>query len=830
MAVFLYQNFRKKEKNMKQHIKLSKTQVNKGVLDCSHLLDAPAGKHGFLQIKDDHFYFEDGTRARFLGFNIAARSNTPSHELAEKLADHFASMGVNIIRMHAADAPIGQEECTWSSCKEAPLLKYSEGSSIEFNPEGLDRFDYLAAKLKEKGIYLHFDLLIARQFLAGDGLEYPGDMVPCIKCFPMFNQRLIDLQRDYAKKFLCHVNPYTGLAYKDDPAVAVVQMNNEDSAIKGIDEVDQNPQLLPYMEEVQRRFNYFLLMKYDNREKLARAWTSDGVCALREDEDPAKNTVKMVRGSFYQPTNNAWDDWAGDVSPARYADYMEFGLWSNRRFYREYKNYLLSLGVKVPIAASNLIAGAADVYGHIDGDFMENNTYFNHPILPVYGRTFMTGRPSESVSVNPLTVQKYIGQMATTLLSLGSVSCVEGKPFMITEWNDYGLHPFRSTSFVQMIAYACLNDWDGLILYNHHTSDKDNQPDDEIHDVFDCYNDPAVMCQWGFMANVFLKGLVAKSNVKVEQVFSMEDLETLPNWYAMVNLIAPYITGLRAAFVENGHKYRGDADLAINAGYFNTADLSEAKHAVQFAWSKDRDAFRRFPDDQRLPKASKGCLEEDAKIYLDEKNLVIRDIRQMAGMGDYTEFAEKLDQAMKCWKLIPEDTGLVDGKLISATGEICFDPAHARFEVHTPYAAYFSGAPEENVVLDDRILVKACNDRISLSVMPLYQEERDKMKLADANEFVISAFGRCGNDDNVISDGPEYAPGITMTCITMNGKLYAETLEGSMIIKAQNKAVLEFLDTEGNVISSVEKAAKNGQVVFDLPGNVASVFYHLWMD
>ena len=33
---------------MKQHIKLSKTQVNKGVLDFSYLLDAPAGKHGLL--------------------------------------------------------------------------------------------------------------------------------------------------------------------------------------------------------------------------------------------------------------------------------------------------------------------------------------------------------------------------------------------------------------------------------------------------------------------------------------------------------------------------------------------------------------------------------------------------------------------------------------------------------------------------------------------------------------------------------------------------------------------------------------------------------------
>ena len=30
---------------------------------------------------------------------------------------------------------------------------------------------------------------------------------------------------------------------------------------------------------------------------------------------------------------------------------------------------------------SNLIAGAADVYGHTDGDLMENNSYFNHPLL-----------------------------------------------------------------------------------------------------------------------------------------------------------------------------------------------------------------------------------------------------------------------------------------------------------------------------------------------------------------------------------------------------------------------------------------------------------------
>ena len=62
-------------------------------------------------------------------------------------------------------------------------------------------------------------------------------------------------------------------------------------------------------------------------------------------------------------------------------------------FYRDMKNYLRSLGVKVPIVASNPFGGAADVYGHTDGDFMENNSYFNHPLLPFQDTTFHSGRP-----------------------------------------------------------------------------------------------------------------------------------------------------------------------------------------------------------------------------------------------------------------------------------------------------------------------------------------------------------------------------------------------------------------------------------------------------
>ena len=239
-VVFYKQKERKKEgeSEVRQRIRIHKAETNKGAADFSHLLDAPAGKHGFVRVKDGHFYFEDGTRIRFLGFNMAARSNTPNHETAEKLAARFASMGVNVIRLHAADAPIGEEPCTWSSCKEAPLLDYERGNSLEFNKAGLDRFDYFVAKLKEKGIYLHIDLLVARAFNKEDGIEYSDRVDSCTKCFPMINERLIELQKDYARKLLLHVNPYTGLALADDPAVITVQINNEESAIKGTAELE----------------------------------------------------------------------------------------------------------------------------------------------------------------------------------------------------------------------------------------------------------------------------------------------------------------------------------------------------------------------------------------------------------------------------------------------------------------------------------------------------------------------------------------------------------------------------------------------------------------
>ena len=806
---------------MKRNISIHKAEANKGVLDFSHLLDAPAGKHGFVRVKKGHFYFEDGIRCRFLGFNVAARSNTPDHETADKMAERFASMGVNIIRLHAADAPVGEEPGSWSSCKEAPLLNYQKENGREFNKKGLDRFDYFVAKLKEKGIYLHIDLIVARDFREGDGLDYPGNPGSCVKRFPMYNKRMIELQKEYAKTILCHINPYTGLALIDDPAVVVVQINNEESAISGPMGTDGREDMQPYRDEVQKRFNHFLLMKYGTREQLKKAWTNGESCALRCEEDPEKGTVLGVDGEAYQPVNDPASEWDSGVNSARYADFMEFGIWINRNFYQRMKDYLHSLGVKVPIVTSNLLTGAADIYGHMDGDIIENNSYFNHPLLPVQNNTYHVLGPREYVSVNPLTMQKGGNPKATTLLSLASMAALEGKPFMLSEWNEYGLHPFHSTSLVHTVAYACLNDWDGLILYNHHTSEHwDDQPEDKILNIFDVYNDPAVVCQWGFMASVFLKGLINVANNRVDVVYTQNDLRTLPVFHAMPSTFFPYVTAMRNVFLDGGDSYRGDADVAINAGFLNGADLSDAKHGVYYAWSLYRDAWRKNKETNRLEKAAKGTREIQRGVHLGRQALVFDEIAKIAENGDYSEFAKIMDQAMKEWGVLQKNTGFIEGKFISDTKEIVFDPANYQYKINTTHCAYFSGMPNGEISLSDRIMLEARNERITLALLGV-----DGKAFDDSREYILTAMGNTGMDETVYQPGPEQA-GRTFTTVILGGRLYVETLEGVLYIKAE-EAELFILSPVGNVLAKLEGSKSEKGICFVLDGDIPGVQYHL---
>ncbi|MBD3267615.1 hypothetical protein GF373_13180, partial [bacterium] len=73
-------------------------------INLSHLLDAPAGKHGFLDIRNKRFVFEDGTPARFWGTTMAGAACFPPQDKAPLLAERLSRMGFNLVRFEHMDA------------------------------------------------------------------------------------------------------------------------------------------------------------------------------------------------------------------------------------------------------------------------------------------------------------------------------------------------------------------------------------------------------------------------------------------------------------------------------------------------------------------------------------------------------------------------------------------------------------------------------------------------------------------------------------------------------------------------------------------------------
>lgn len=242
--------------------------VNMGKL----VLDAPAGKHGFCKVKDGHFYFEDGTRAKFWGTNLCFSACFPSKENAVILADRIAFFGFNAVRLHHMDfyfEPNGIFEDVSPAYKDPQMKKTGVLSKTQ-----LDKLDYLIYQLKIRGIYIDMNLLVSRKFTEADGIKDAGKLGMAAKPVSMFDEKLIGLQKKYAKDLLTHYNPYTKMRYCDDPAIALVEITNENSIILSwqINNINAIPNL--YRTQLDKFWNNWLKEKYGTVDNVKNSWAT----------------------------------------------------------------------------------------------------------------------------------------------------------------------------------------------------------------------------------------------------------------------------------------------------------------------------------------------------------------------------------------------------------------------------------------------------------------------------------------------------------------------------------------------------------------------------
>jgi hypothetical protein len=247
----------------------------------NRLNHTPAGALGSVGVNSGGHFEVGGERIRFWGVNITGRSAFPGHADAEKVAARLGKFGVNVVRFH-------HMENNWGG---PSLIDYSQGNSRNLHVSNLEKLDYFVAQLKAQGIYTNFNLLTSREYMPADGL--PAEITQLnwkqrhILGYILPAQRA--LEKEHAASLLTHVNPYTGLSYAADPAVAFVEVNNENSIYQQYFEgsVDDWPEAL--LVPLRSGWNDWLATQYADTATLESGW---GVV------DEALGAEMLANGNF----------------------------------------------------------------------------------------------------------------------------------------------------------------------------------------------------------------------------------------------------------------------------------------------------------------------------------------------------------------------------------------------------------------------------------------------------------------------------------------------------------------------------------------------------
>jgi len=233
------------------------------VTDIRGLIPAPAGANGFVRVEGGHLATEAG-RIRFWGTNTTFEANFPSAAEADSIASHMAKSGINLVRLHHMDtsaAPRG----IWSTLAPDRVI----------SPQQLDRLDYFISRMKANGVYVDMNLLVGRPLSRGTDLPVDIDLVTDWKArhaLGFFDPQIRELQKVYAHDLLTHVNPYTGNAYAQEPAVALVEIINENGLVQAFKNGQMDSLPSYYKGELANQWNTWLKAKYGTQTNLARAW------------------------------------------------------------------------------------------------------------------------------------------------------------------------------------------------------------------------------------------------------------------------------------------------------------------------------------------------------------------------------------------------------------------------------------------------------------------------------------------------------------------------------------------------------------------------------
>lgn len=297
------------------------------LLDLRGLNEKVAGEHGFVKLAADgeSFVRGDGLPLRFWAAGERTRDDMTMSKLEDQ-AQFLAKRGVNCLRIFAMLPPTEAK---------------AEITSV--NEKELDITFRVVAAMKKAGIYTIIDGFWpgATKVQAGWDL---GPGIQSLENLEYTHPKVQEAFKAWMKALMTRPNPYTQVALKDEPAVAVLQLQNEDSLLWWSFGKD-----LPRLRE---RYAEFLAQKYGSVDKARERWkgcTPDK--GMPDDPQTGHPGFVMTWGWTRDGTAQFG---ATPGFKERSADQLEFATRLMRRFNDEMALYLRKeLGCRQLINANN---------------------------------------------------------------------------------------------------------------------------------------------------------------------------------------------------------------------------------------------------------------------------------------------------------------------------------------------------------------------------------------------------------------------------------------------------------------------------------------------
>lgn len=259
-----------------------------------------AGARGRVVLTSDgHLGFADGSRLRLVGTTLQWLTAMPDSANAIVIARRLRALGVNCVRLNTFDVNV------WLAVS---IFRANTPSTLQdgLDPVQMKKFDWFMNQLRQHGIYYVFSFQSTWTPRQGDGVLQPDSTGWGARVPVLFNRRIQQIHRDVMRALLSHVNTFTDIAYKDDPALAYV-IAAEDASPTAFwlytnDIVRPNPNASTtstgqqHVAHIDSLWNAWLETTYKTDAALASAW-----------QTTARSTQNiLLNGDFEDPFNNAW--------------------------------------------------------------------------------------------------------------------------------------------------------------------------------------------------------------------------------------------------------------------------------------------------------------------------------------------------------------------------------------------------------------------------------------------------------------------------------------------------------------------------------------------